>query len=181
MTDGPGRLVLHRGRIAILAGVLGAIAVGLLINAVASGDAEQEYTALLEDEATGVVLAYGRAPEGEACDYLSSEALERLGGEEGCAQQFQGVPGVEFEIESLAVDGETASVRVLNPETENPVDLTLTAEEGAWKISSFPGLETIVPPEQEEPITTPPAPTEPEGPTSPETETESGTAPPGQE
>ena len=178
MTDGPGRLVLNRGRIAILAGVLGAILLGVLINAVASGDAEEEIGAVMEEEATSVVLAYGRAPGGEACDYLSTEALERLGGEEGCQQHFLDAPSVDFDVQSLTVAGESADARVVNPRSGYPLDLELTLEEGAWRISYFQGLETILPSEQEEPLTTPTARAEPEGGTTEGTDIESAAAPP---
>ena len=179
MTDGPRRLVLDRGRIAILAGVLGAIVLALLINLVAGAGAREQQAALMEDEVTGVVLAYGRAPGGEACQYLSTEALERLGGEEGCQQHFFEAPSVEFEIESLAVDGVRADARVRNPRTGYPQDFDLIVEDDAWKISYFRGLESILPPEQEEPVPTLPEPTEPVEPTpGTETETEPGTTAP---
>lgn len=116
---------------------------GLIIGAVITGDDDEEGDAQDVEE---VALAYGDSDGDEACEYMSSSVLDQLGGESGCAQQFEGVPPAEFDVQTAEIEGETATASVENVESEQVIELEFVNEEGEWKISSFPGLETIAPP-----------------------------------
>lgn len=170
------RLVLRPVRVAIAAGVLLLVIVAiLLIVLIGPSDEEQ-----IEE----LTLAYGQAEEAAACEYLSTEAIQQLGDQEGCEQAFEGVPAVAFEIESIALDGEVAEAQVLNTQSDEPFVLGYVEEDGEWKISQFPGLEQpIVPPDQPTPTLPDETVTEDAGPPaedstdSEETDTETETTP----
>lgn len=161
------RLVLRPVRVAIAAAVLAVVVIILLIVLIGPSD---------EEQITEVTLAYGQADEAAACPYLSTEAFERLGGQAGCEEAFQGVDPVAFEVKSIAIDGDTASAQVLNTAPRGTTfTLGFVEEDGEWKISQFPGLEQpIVPPDQPPPVTESeePAPEETETETTDTTETE---------
>ncbi len=110
-----------------------------------------------EEQITEVTLAYGAAEGAEACEYLSSEALEQIGGAEGCNFTFKDVRSAEFEVQEISVDGDTATAEVLNVDSGTPIDLGYVEEEGDWRISSFPGLEQVVPTDQAPPPAAPEA------------------------
>lgn len=138
------RLVLRPVRVAIAAGVLVLVIVGILLIVLIGPTDEEQIEEL--------TLAYGQAEEAAACEYLSTEAIQQLGDQEGCEQAFEGVPAVAFEIESIALDDEVAEAQVLNTQSDEPFVLGYVEEDGEWKISQFPGLEQpIVPPDQPTP------------------------------
>ncbi len=153
MNAGRGpRLVLKPVRIAIAVAALVAVAVLLIV--LIGKDPEEQITE--------VTLAYGAAEGADACEYLSSEALEQIGGAEGCNFTFKDVRSAEFEVQEISVDGDTATAEVLNVDSGTPIDLGYVEEDGDWRISSFPGLEQVVPTDQAPPSTAPEA-TETEG------------------
>jgi hypothetical protein len=158
------RLVFRPRRVAIAAGAAALVVIAILL-IVLIGPSNEE-------QITDVTLAYGQAEGADACQYLSAEAFERLGGQEGCEFHFQGVGSVDYEVQSIEVEGGTATARVLNTDPQGQaINLGYVEEDGEWRISSFPGLEDIVPADQPVPTT---APEETE---TAETETDSTTAP----
>ena len=134
---------LRRSRLVLMAVPL--IAAATL--AACGGDDEEEEAIQDVEE---VAIGYGESDGAEACDFLSASALDQLGGESGCTRQFDGVPPAEFVVEEVTVDGDTASASVENVESEQVIDLEFVNEDGEWKLSSFPGLETIPPPAGED-------------------------------
>jgi hypothetical protein len=157
MTD--GYLFTRLTRPARLAVLLLVLATSLGLVACGGDDDEQE----IED----VAIGYGESDGAEACDFLSSSALDQLGGESGCTRTFEEVPPAEFEVEEIDVEDESATAQVLNVESDQTIELGFVKEEDEWKISSFPGLETLQPPEE-----TDTGETTTEGTTTEETETE---------
>ncbi len=154
MSAGRGpHLVLKPVRIAIAIAVLVVVAV-LLIVLIGKNP---------EEQITEVTLAYGEAEGADACVYLSSQAIEQIGGAEGCNFTFKDVKSAEFEVQEISVDGDTATARVLNVDSETPIDLGYVEEDGDWRISSFPGLEEVVPTDPQAPPPTAPEATETEG------------------
>ena len=143
------------GRVAGAVAVLLALVAGVILLIVLTGDDPK-------DEVEEVTLAFGAAEGPESCQYLSAEALEQIGGTEGCDFAFRGAPAAEFEIQGeIDVQGDTATAQVLNTESETLIDLGYVQEEDGWKVSNFPGLEQIVPTEpQSPPPTAPPDETE---------------------
>jgi hypothetical protein len=135
----PSNLTSRCSRVALL---LAALAAGATL-AACGGESEEEATQEVED----VAIGYGESDGAEACDFLSASALDQLGGESGCTRQFEGVPPAEFEIIDVTVEEDTATATVENVESEQEIELEFVDEDGEWKISSFPGLETIAPAE----------------------------------
>jgi hypothetical protein len=133
----------------VIAGALGAC----------GGESEEDATQEIED----VIIGYGESDGAAACDFLSASALDQLGGESGCSRQFEGVPPAELEVGEVEIDDDTATAQVTNTGEEgSDFELELVDEDGEWKISVFPGLETIAPAEAPPPAeetTTPEEPT----------------------
>lgn len=117
------------------------LATGLL--AACGGDDEEAD----REEIEQVALGYGEADGAEACDFMSSSALDQLGGESGCNSQFEDVPPAEFDVQEVTIDGDSATASVENVQSEQVIELGFVNEDDEWKLSSFPGLETIAPPE----------------------------------
>ncbi len=93
-----------------------------------------------------MIIGYGESDGAAACDFLSASALDQLGGESGCSRQFEGVPPAELEVGEVEIDDDTATAQVTNTGQEgSDFELELVDEDGEWKISVFPGLETIAP------------------------------------
>ena len=93
-----------------------------------------------------MIIGYGESDGAAACDFLSASALDQLGGESGCSRQFEGVPPAELEVGDVEIDDDTATAQVTNTGQEgSDFELELVDEDGEWKISVFPGLETIAP------------------------------------
>ena len=106
------------------------------------GESEEDATQEIEE----VIIGYGDSDGAAACDFLSASALDQLGGESGCSRQYEGVPPAELEVGEVEVDDDTATAQVTNPGQEgSDFELELVDEDGEWKISMFPGLETIAP------------------------------------
>lgn len=143
------------------------LAVGLVIalfDWIGGTDPEEEMAEIEE-----VALDYGASEGEEACEFLSASALDQLGGESGCTRQFEDVPAADFEIVDVTVDGESGSARVENVESGMEIKLGFAKEDGAWKISSFPGIDQLAPPEGAEDLLQPPGAggTPPTGPEAP--------------
>ncbi len=96
--------------------------------------------AAAEQEVEDAAVVYGESEGSDACDFLSQTAIETLGGPEGCASEFETIPAAEFEVETVEVDGETATATVRNVQSDQVIDLELINEDGTWKVSMFPGL-----------------------------------------
>ena len=124
-------------------------------------DPEDEIAAVEE-----VALGYGESEGAEACEFMSASALDQLGGQTGCARRFEPVPPAVFDVQEVTIEGNEATAAVENVEEQNVIELGFVKEYGEWKLSSFPGLETIQPPPVPEEL----APTVPE--TVPEETTE---------
>jgi hypothetical protein len=140
------------------------------------GESEEDARQEIEE----VIIGYGESDGAAACDFLSASALDQLGGESGCSRQFEGVPPAELEVGEVEIDDDTATAQVTNTGEEgSDFELELVDEDGEWKISVFPGLETIAPTEAPPPEEETTAPedetTETEGET---TETEGETTAP---
>jgi hypothetical protein len=144
----------------VIAGALGAC----------GGESEEEATQEIED----VIIGYGESDGAAACDFLSASALDQLGGESGCSRQFEGVPPAELEVGDVEIDDDTATAQVTNTGQEgSDFELELVDEDGEWKISVFPGLETIAPTDAPPPAEETTAPEE--EPTTTESEDETTT------
>lgn len=134
----PARL-LRSGRALVAAAALGAA----LLTACGESD---------EDSIRDAALGYGESNGAEACEFLSSSALDQLGGESGCERQFESVPPAEFEVEDVSVDGDSATASVRNVDSDMVIDLQFAKEDDEWLVSSFPGLDQVAPaPTEEEP------------------------------
>ncbi len=129
------------------------LALMALLAAVALAACGGEDPAEAEQAIEETAVAYGSSEGEEACEFLSASALDQLGGESGCAQQFGPVGAAEFEVEEVIVDGETATAQVRNVETDTVITLEFVREDDEWKISAFPGLGDLAPatPGEEEP------------------------------
>ncbi len=141
--------------------LIAALALALTL-AACGGESEEE----AEQEVEDVAIGYGESDGAAACDFLSASALDQLGGESGCTRQFEGVPPAEFEILDVTIEEDTATASVRNVESDQEIQLEFVDEDDEWKISSFPGLETIAPTEPPPPegeTTAPEGETEPEG------------------
>ena len=57
----------------------------------------------------------------------------------------------EFEIQDVTMDVGTATASVENTESQEVIELGFVKEGDEWKLSSFPGLETIQPPGEPSP------------------------------
>lgn len=139
------------GRLTRLALVLVALLASSALVACGGDDEEDDQQAVEE-----VALGYGESDGAEACEFMSASALDQLGGESGCTEQFEDVPPAEFEVQEVTVDGDSATASVENVESEQVIELEFVNEDDEWKLSSFPGLETVAPPEGEDGELTPP-------------------------
>lgn len=87
-----------------------------------------------EDQITTVVEAVAADPLA-ICDHLSADLLRRFGDKETCIStgEAAGDRGSEATIDSLEVDGETATVRLTD--ADGPTAVEFVKEDGAWKIN----------------------------------------------
>jgi hypothetical protein len=99
-----------------------------------------------QQEIGEVAVAYGESDGAEACQFMSSSALDQLGGESGCTRQFEDVPPAQFTVEDVQVNGERGTAKVRNEESDMVIDLAFVLEDDEWKLSEFPGLDQIQPP-----------------------------------
>ena len=81
-----------------------------------------------------VVTDFGLAEGDTACDYVSQEYLQGLGGESGCDKEFAEAVGVKYEISNVQVDGDEATATA--DTDDQTVAFELVREDGVWKISS---------------------------------------------
>lgn len=110
----------------------------------ADANAAEEASSRVSREAVGLVAHAFGASEGEGgCRYLSASALAKLGGDSGCRSEFEGIPAAEFDVQEVAVEGETASASVQNVESDMVIELEFIKQGDEWKISSFPGLDEV--------------------------------------
>jgi hypothetical protein len=119
-------------------------------------DAEEEMATIEE-----VTIAYGASEGPEGCEFLSASVLDQMGGESGCTREFETVPPAEFEVLDVALEDDKASVRVENLEPNGTkFTLQFVKEDDQWKISDFPFLDQLAPPEGEVPeeLVEPPSP-----------------------
>jgi hypothetical protein len=87
-----------------------------------------------EDQITSVVDAVAADPLA-ICDHLSADMLRRLGGKDACvrAGEASGDRGSKATIEDLAVDGDTATVRITD--ADGPTEVKFVKEDGDWKVA----------------------------------------------
>jgi hypothetical protein len=162
-----------RLRLARTAFVVAVTAAGAVLSACGE---DEEDAARQEIEET--VIGYGESEGEEFCGHLSASALDQLGGESGCVQEYERVGVAELEVEEISLTGSEATVRVDNlDEGGDTFELQLVNEDQEWKVSEFPGLAPIAP-EQ--------APLPPQGGTVPEQALpplpgEQGLPPPGEQ
>jgi hypothetical protein len=141
MRNGPLPRVSPSSR--LLAMLLAALLAGVV--AAACGDDGETATtpaeeAAAEDEIEKVLTDYGESEGAAACDFFSQSAIETLGGEEECDEQFETIGSEEFEVQEVRVDEDTATAQVRNVDSDIVLDFELVNEDGTWKISEFPGL-----------------------------------------
>lgn len=117
-----------------------ALLASLALVACGGDDSEETDTAAAQDAVEQAALDYGESEGGDACNFLSQSALETLGGQSKCEEQFADVPSAKFDVQEVSVTADTADAKVQNTESKQVIDLKLVNEGGTWKVSEFPGL-----------------------------------------
>lgn len=86
-----------------------------------------------EDQITAVVEAVAADPVA-ICDHVTSADLEQLGGKDACVRAGEASKdeGGEATINDIALDGDTATVRLTDD--DGPTTVRFAKEDGDWKI-----------------------------------------------
>jgi len=125
-----------RGRRSVLAAC--ATAAALALGACGGGDEEaattEAETESPEAAVEQVVADFGAAEGSAACDFVSQEYLDSLGGESGCDKEFAEAVAVDYAISDVEVTLDTATAQAATEDQE--VAFELVSVDGEWQISS---------------------------------------------
>ena len=83
------------------------------------------------------VLNFGSSEGIKACDYLSYQGLQRLGGRSGCESSFKEGQPANYSPQDASITGRTATLVVTETRQDKTIKFTLSRELGEWEIDSF--------------------------------------------
>ncbi len=85
-----------------------------------------------EDQIRSIVDDGAKNPA-TICDHLAAKPLETIGGAEGCKKLAENQKSTEASVESVSVNGDTATAKVKSDGKTG--DTKFTKVDGDWKIS----------------------------------------------